>query len=139
MPIEIQAKQINPYLVDVSTVLIDKSSKPLDLNAPKMTNGNKPADGGHLFLFREETDMIRQVDPIAAKYIRRFLGSEEFINNLSRYCLWLKKSTAQDRKPSSEIQRCMEGVKAMGLASPKLPTKKLTETPYLFGEISQTD
>ena len=29
----------------------------------------------------------------------------------------------------------MEGVKIMRLASPKLPTKKLAETPYLFGEI----
>jgi hypothetical protein len=33
----------------------------------------------------------------------------------------------------------MEGVKAMRLASPKLPTKKLAESPYLFGEIRQTD
>ena len=114
-------------------MLIDKRSRPLDLNAPKMTNGNKPADGGHLFLSQEEADVISQVDPIAEKYIRRFLGSEEFINNLTRYCLWLKKSTAQDRKSSSEIQRRMEGVKAMRLASPKLPTKKLAETPYLFG------
>jgi len=139
VPIEIQTKQINPYLVDAPTVLIDKRSKPLDLNAPKMTNGNKPTKGGHLFLSQEEADVISKVDPIAEKYIRRFLGSEEFINNLTRYCLWLKKSMAQDRKSSSEIQRRMEGLKAMRLASPKLPTKKLAETPYLFGEIRQTD
>ena len=139
VPIEIQAKEINPYLVDAPTVLIEKRRKPLCVDAPEMTNGNKPTDGGHLFLSQEEADVISQVDPIAAKYIRRFLGSEEFINNLSRYCLWLKKSTAQDRKSSPEIQRRMEGVKAMRLASPKLPTKKLAETPYLFGEIRQTD
>jgi hypothetical protein len=32
----------------------------------------------------------------------------------------------------------MELVKAMRLASPKLPTQKLAEMPYLFGEIRQT-
>jgi hypothetical protein len=105
-------------------VLIEKRSKPLDLKAPKMIYGSKPTDGGHLLLSQEEADAIRQTDPIAAKYIRSFLGSEEFINNISRYCLWLKDSTAQDRKMSPEILRRMEGVKAMRLASPKLPTKK---------------
>jgi len=138
-PIEIQAKQINPYLVDAPTVLIEKRRKPLCINTSEMIYGNKPTDGGHLLLSQEEADAIRQTDPIAAKYIRPFLGSEEFINNIPRYCLWLKDSTAQDRKMSPEILRRMGGVKAMRLASPKLPTKKLAETPYLFGEIRQTD
>jgi len=138
-PIEIQAKQINPYLVDAPTVLIEKRRKPLCAGVPEMNFGSKPTDGGHLLLSQEEADAIRQTDPIAAQYIRPFLGSEEFINNLPRYCLWLKNSTVQDRKTSPEILRRMEGVKAMRLASPKLPTKKLAETPYLFGEIRQTD
>ena len=138
-PIEIQAKQINPYLVDAPTVLIEKRRKPLCPLAPEMTLGSKPTDGGHLLLSQKEADAIRQSDLIAAKYIRPFLGAEEFINNLPRYCLWLKDSTSQDRKTSSEILRRMEGVKSMRLSSPKLPTKKLAETPYLFGEIRQAD
>jgi hypothetical protein len=105
---------------------------------PEMTKGSQPTDGRHLLL-SQEADVIRQTDPIAAKYIRPFLGAEEFVNNLPRYCLWLKDSTAQDRKMSAEILRRMEAVKVMHLASPKLPTKKLAETPYLFGEIRQKD
>ncbi|MDD5461963.1 MAG: hypothetical protein PHG00_10100 [Methylococcales bacterium] len=138
-PIEIKAKQINPYLVDAPTVLIEKRRKPLCAGVPEMTKGSQPTDGGHLLLSQGEAEAIRQTDPIAAKYIRTFLGSEEFINNLPRYCLWLKNSTAQDRKSSLEILRRMQGVKAMRLSSPKLPTKKLAETPYLFGEIRQKD
>ena len=113
--------------------------KPLCAGVPEMTKGSQPTDGGHLLLSQEEADAIRQSDPIAAKYIRPFLGAEEFINNLPRFCLWLKDSTAQDRKTSSEILQRMEGVKAMRLASPKLPTKQLAESPYLFGEIRQAD
>ena len=138
-PIETQAKQINPYLVDAPTVLIEKRRKPLCVGVPEMNFGSKPTDGGHLLLSQEEADAILQTDPIAAKYIRPFLGSEEFINGVERYCLWLKDSTAADRKASPEIQLRMQAVKAMRLASRKLPTQKLAELPYLFGEIRQSD
>ena len=60
---------------------------------------------------------------------------DDFINGIERYCLWLKDSTAQDRKLSPEIQRRMLSVKAMRQASTKTATQKLAETPYLFGEI----
>ncbi|MDP3837819.1 MAG: hypothetical protein Q8Q54_02745, partial [Methylococcales bacterium] len=48
-------------------------------------------------------------------------------------------STTNDRLNSPEIKKRMELVKVMRLASPKVPTQKLAETPYLFGEIRQTD
>ncbi|MDP3333856.1 MAG: hypothetical protein Q8S55_18025, partial [Methylococcaceae bacterium] len=138
-PIEIKATQINPYLVDAPTVLIDKRTKPLSPNAPEMTNGSKPTEGGNLLLSQAEADSIRQNDPIASKYIRLFLGSEEFINNLPRYCLWLKDSTAHDRINSPEIQRRMIAVTKMRSASTDKETQKDVATPYLFQKIRQTD
>ncbi|MCX7067149.1 MAG: hypothetical protein NTW85_05600 [Methylococcales bacterium] len=138
-PTEIKATQINPYLVDAPTVLIDKRTKPLSPNAPEMTNGSKPTEGGNLLLSPEEADNIRQNDPIAANYIRPFLGSEEFINNLPRYCLWLKDSTATDRMNSPEIQRRMAAVIKMRLASTDKETIKDAAIPYLFQKIRQTD
>ncbi len=138
-PTEIKATQINPYLVDAPTVLIEKRRKPLSPDVPEMIFGSKATDGGHLLLSQEEADSIRENDKIAAKYIQPFLGADEFINNLPRYCLWLKDSTANDRLNSLEIKNRMEQVKTMRLASPKVPTQKLAETPYLFGEIRQTD
>ncbi len=138
-PVRIAAKQINPYLVDAPTVLLDKRRKPLWDAAPEMVKGSSPTDGGHLLLSPEEAEAIRHCDPVAAKYIRPFLGADEFINNLPRFCLWLTNSTAQDRKDSPEIQHRMQAVAAMRLASPKVPTQKLAATPYLFGEIRQTN
>ena len=138
-PTEIKAAQINPYLVDAPTVLIEKRRKPLNENTPEMTKGSQPTDGGHLLLSQEEADEIRKNDPIAAQYIRPFLMGEEFINNLPRFCLWLKDSTGTDRTKSPEIKKRMEAVKKMRLASPKIPTQKLAETPYLFGEIRKSE
>jgi hypothetical protein len=137
IPVSVAARNINPYLVDAPSVLVEKRRKPIYECAPDMVFGNMPNDGGHLLLSLAEADIIRQTDPIAAKYIRPFLGGEEFINNLPRFCLWLKESTAQDRKESPEIQRRIKLVKAMRLASSRETTQKLADTPYLFGEIRQ--
>ena len=138
-PTEIKAAQINPYLVDAPTVFIEKRRKPLNENTPEMTKGTPPTDGGHLLLTQKEADEIRKNDPIAAQYIRQFLGADEFINNLPRYCLWLKESTTHDRINSPELKKRIEGVKKMRLESQREATIKLAETPYLFGEIRQTD
>ena len=138
-PDTITAKNINPYLVDAPIVFIDKRRKPMCAGVPEMIKGSQPTDGGHLLLTPDETEAIRQNDSIAAKYIRPFLGADEFINGLERYCLWLKDSTAVDRKASPEIQQRIKKVEAMRLASPKIPTQELAQTPYLFGEIRQTD
>jgi type I restriction-modification system DNA methylase subunit len=137
--IEIKATQINPYLVDAPTVLIEKRRKPLSPNVPEMIFGNMPNDGGHLLLSQEEADSIRKTDPIAAKYIRPFLMGNEFINNLPRYCLWLKDSTTNDRVNSPEIKKRVALVKKNRLESNREATQKLAETPYLFGEIRQND
>ncbi len=130
---------INPYLVDAPTILIKKRLKPLDEKTPEMIYGSKPAEGGYLLLSLEEVDFIKQNDSIAAKYIRPFLGSKEFINNLPRFCLWLEESTTHDRLASPEIKKRIALVKKMRLASRKVSTQKLAETPYLFGEIRQTE
>ena len=119
--------------------MIDKRRKPLSLNAPEMAFGNMANDGGQLFLSQEEADEIRKNDPIAAQYIRPFLGAEEFLNNLPRFCLWLKNSTGTDRTKSPEIKKRTEAIRKMRSESTREATQKLAETPYLFGEIRQTD
>ncbi|MGI9211865.1 MAG: class I SAM-dependent DNA methyltransferase [Methylococcaceae bacterium] len=135
----INASHINPYLIDAPAAFIEKRRNPLREDTPPMVNGNKPTDGGHLLLSPQEAADIRRDDPIAAKYIRPFLGAEEFINGIERYCLWLKDSTASDRKASPEIQRRIESVKAMRLASSDAQTQKDAATPYLFQKIRQTE
>jgi hypothetical protein len=138
-PIEIKVEQINPYLVDAPIVLIDKRRKPLSSKTPEMTFGNMPNDGGHLLLSKEEADDIKKRDSIAAKYIHQFLGADEFINNLSRYCLWLKNSSSDERIKSPEIKRRVAKVEKMRLESLRETTQELANRPFLFGEIRQTD
>ena len=135
----IRTKRINAYLIDASAVFLQKRSKPLSNEIAEMVYGSKPTDGGNLLLSEAEAQHIRNTDTIAAKYIRDFLGAEEFINNLPRHCLWLTDCTKQDIENSPELKNRLAAVREMRLASTKIPTQKLANVPHLFGEIRQTD
>ena len=133
----VSARRINGYLVDGPAVFIDKRRKPL-CNVSEIAFGNMPNDGGHLLLSPAEAQILRTSDAVAAKYMRQFLGADEFINKLDRYCLWLADSTLEERQASPEINRRTQAVQAMRAASTRAATQKLAEVPHLFGEIRHT-
>ncbi|WP_448252540.1 DNA methyltransferase [Ottowia oryzae] len=135
--VESVVSRLNPYLVDAPTVLLDKRRKPLHGDVPEMVKGSQPTDGGHLLLSAEEAGHIRATDTVAARYIRPFLGAEEFINNTPRFCLWLVDATSADKVASPELKRRLAGVRAMRSQSTKASTRTLASTPHLFGEIRQ--
>ena len=85
-PIVMDASNINPYLVDAPDLVIDKRRTPL-CAVPEIVFGSMPNDGGHLLLSTQERDKLLAVEPKAKQWIRRFLGADEFINNLDRWCL----------------------------------------------------
>lgn len=134
---EIKATQINPYLVDAPVVLIDKRRKPMQAWVQEMASGGKPTEGGNLLFDAAEAEHIRATDPVAAKYIRPYLMGDEFLNNIPRFCLWLKAATSVDRATSPVIKQRTAAVRAMREASSKEATRKLADSPHLFGEIRQ--
>ena len=79
---------INAYLINAENIFIESRKVPI-CNVAKMTTGNRPADGGHLIIEADEYDSFITQEPGAKKYIRRLSGSEEYINNKQRWCLWL--------------------------------------------------
>lgn len=50
-------------------------------------------------------------DPIAAKYVRKYLGAEELIHNKKRWCLWLVDSAPDERRNSPILRKALERVK----------------------------
>lgn len=131
---EIQVKNINPYLIDAPDLVISSRSKPI-CDVPKIVFGNMPNDGGFLLFNNEEKDEFLINEPKANKFIRLFVGSQEFINGENRWCLWLKNASPSEWRILPEIVKRVEAVKQYRLSSTREGTRKLSETPYLFGEI----
>jgi len=132
------AGNISPYLIDAPNIFVESRSKAL-CDSPDVVWGSKPVDGGNLIIEAKDYDDFVNKEPAAKPYIRKFVGAEEYINNLPRYCLWLKGITPAALLKMPLIIERVERVRQMRLASTKAATRKSADTPTLFQEIRQPD
>ena len=130
--------QISPYLIDAPITFINSRTNPL-CNVPKITNGNKPVDGGYLFLSPDEKDELIQNEPESKKFVRRVYGAEEFINSKERYCLWLRDISPKELNKLPMIKKRVQQVREFRLKSTKAVTVKSADSPTLFQQIRQPD
>ena len=129
---------INFYLIEAPDVFVESRKKPI-CDVVDMVYGNKPTDGGYLFLTEQEYEELKTKDPIALKYVRKILGAEEFINNKARYCLWLVGISPAELRSSAFVRTRVEKVREFRLSSSKEATRKSADTPTLFQEIRHPD
>ena len=136
-PHEVKVENINPYLVDFKNIFINSRTEPI-CKVPKMKFGSMPNDCGYLLLNskKEKNDFIKK-EPNSKKFIKRFVGGEEFINNEKRYCLWLTDISPKELKKMRFVMERIKKVKEYRLNSKREATVKLADTPYLLGEIRQ--
>ena len=129
---------ISPYLIAGSNLAVAAREQPL-CNVSKMVYGNKPVEGGNLILTTEEKDNLIAREPQSAKWIKKLLGSDEFLNGKQRWCLWLTDLTQEDLDSLSEkhplVAERVEKVGAVHLASKKAATVQKADIPHLFDEI----
>ena len=132
------AKDINPYLIDGPTVLIENRGKGI-CDAPPIMYGSMPIDDGHLILSSEDVDLLLTENKDNNKFIRKYLGGAEMLRNTDRWCLWLKDISPKEIQTSKFIMERLKAVKEFRNGSNRPQTKILADTPALFGEIRQPD
>ncbi len=132
------AQNIHPYLIDAPITFIERRTKPL-CDVPPMKRGNQPTDGGNLIIEAEDYDDFIRREPDAKRFIKKLTGSEEYINNKERYCLWLVNASPADIRKMPEVMKRIEAVRKMRLASSFEPTRKLADTPTVFREQMNPD
>ena len=120
-------------------MFIDSRSSVLDTQTNPMVFGSMPNDGGNLIIEENEYAAFLQQEPEAKRYIRPFLGAEEFINNKKRYCLWLLNAEPQHLKKCPLIVARIQKVREHRGGSSREATRKLAQTQSLFGEIRQPE
>ena len=128
----INVKHISPYLKELPDILVKARTKPL-LDIPKMVTGNRPADGGALILTPQEKDEFIAKEPKAQKWIKHFVGAQEYLRNKQRYCLWLVGIGPRELNEMPLVKRRVEMCKQNRLQG--APDRiKLAQTPWLFRE-----
>ena len=128
-----KVENINAYLVEAPDIFIESNKLPL-CDVPKMTTGNRPADGGHLIIEAAEYDEFVKKEPTAHKYIKKLTGAAEFINNKKRYCLWLVGVSPTELRKMPEVMKRVELCRNDRLNATDAGRRKLADTPTLFRE-----
>ena len=134
-PKALKVKRINAYLMDSDAVFIERMQEAI-CDVPKMCFGNMPADGGHLIIEENEYEAFIEAEPEAKKFIRKFLGADEFINNKKRYCLWLVGAKPEELR---ECPLIMERIAKCKAVREKSSRPHLADTPALFAQITQPE
>lgn len=129
-----EAKNINGYLADARNISIMRRTKPLSNQLPIMAFGNMAMDGGNLLLSPVERDSLIGTHPEAEPFIRRILGSEEYINGDDRYCLWITEDKRSEALAIREISDRVDRVRAKRLSSTDSGTRRKASEPWKFRE-----
>ena len=137
-PLAVAAKNINPYLVDAPDLVLPSRRTPI-CNVAPIVFGSMANDGGNFFLTDQEKQKLLSECPDAAPWIRPFLGAEEFINKIPRWCLWLKDCPPVTLRKMPLVMDRVQRVKTLRSASTRKATQDLAGTPSLFGEIRQPE
>jgi len=132
----VAARNINPYLVDAPDVILANRRQSI-CAVPQIVFGSMPNDGGHLLLTDAEKNELLTKEPSAKKFIRPFMSAKEFLNNESRWCLWLVDIAPNELRQLPEISRRVQAVKKLREASDRPTTRELAAFPTLFGENRQ--
>lgn len=138
-PVLIDAKNINPYLVNADNILIESRKNPL-CSSRSIIRGSIPYDDGHLTLTLDEFNQFSANYPNDVNLIRKYGAAKEMLSNQWRYCIWLHNiSPHLYSKNKFIMQRIQENKQFRESPEVGQSVKSKATTPALFGDIRQPD
>lgn len=128
---------INPYLLSNKVEIIPASKKPIFTNV-NMSLGVYYSKSASLILTKDEKNQLIE-SGIPLKFIKRFLGSNEFIKGLERYCLWISDNELVEAISHPLILQRINSVKKDRLETDDKAVNKLALKSHQFREYRGTE
>ena len=125
-----EVKNINAYLINGGNTIVSKRQTPLS-KLSNIATGNIPYDGGNLILSEDEKAELVLNYPEAANFIKKLSGSYEYINDHTRYCLWIEDTDVSFALQIPPIKIRIEKVKMSRLEGGKI-AKNYAQVPHRF-------
>ena len=131
-----QVDHINAYLTEGPDVFIAKRNNPLCDVSP-MNYGSFALDDGNYTISKTEYDELLKHDPSLKQFLRPFIGAQEMLHAIPRWCVWLKDVPLSLYAKNTVIREKVERVQQWRASSSRKNTVMLADTPMLFAEIRQ--
>lgn len=123
---------INPYLTEHNVDIVTARKTPL-FALISMEYGVYYSKSTGLILSPNEKNMLID-NGLPLRFVRRFLGSIEYISGKERYCLWIAKGEVDEVIQFGDVQNRIERVRKDRLESKDTAVNRLAEKPYQFRE-----
>lgn len=130
---------INHYLVPGGRDVVVTATDTNQAGLPAMVFGSMPRDGGHLLLEAGERDQLMSESPGAERFLRRYMGAEEFLHGRVRYCLWIQDNEVSAAETIPEIARRLDRVRLFREGSKAASTRKHAATPHRFVQLAHEE
>jgi len=125
---------INAYLTAGKDIYLPRISKTIS-SLPEMLWGNKATDGGYLILDSKERDDFLASNPESKKFIKKYIGSQEFIKGIERWCLWISDSELAEAKVIKDVDKRIKNVRKIRLESKAKSTRNSAKISHRFIQI----
>lgn len=127
-PVETQHDWLTAYLFgapeDERLLTIAKRRQPLSATKPLMI-GSKPVDGGYLIFDPSERQRLVDSEPQAEKWLRPYVGAEEYLNGSKRWIASLQDCPPAEIRTIPTFRERLRNVRAWRLG--ELRSKKQDE------------
>ena len=123
---------INPYLTHHNIDLVPARKKPRFTEVP-MEYGVYYSKSAGLILEPSEKSKLAE-EGLPLNFMRRFLGSSEFINGKERYCLWIDDTELLEVSKIPEVRERIAAVKRDRLETDDAAVNKLASRAHQFRE-----
>jgi len=131
-----KVKNINSYLINSHQITIQRTSRSISL-LPLMIKGNQPTDGGNLILsLQEKNELLKQSDN-SSKFIKKYIGSAEFINAKERWCIWIDDDDVFEANGIGYIAERIKEVSKVRSMSSAPSTRNFSKGNHRFLQIQR--
>lgn len=131
------ADSISPYLTKGGVIVEKENKGPISKDLPKMFKGNMPYGKGLLLDPREKNDLVEHY-PEAKQFLKRVIGSQEFIHGEERWCLWITDEQLTAAQSIPPISERIENVRQARLSGDK-SAQKLAARAHQFRETNMPE
>jgi N-6 DNA Methylase len=135
-PTESQHKALTPHLFDAGTVadrhlVVREIARPL-CNVPRLISGTQPIDDGNYIFDAAARAEFLDHEPTAERYLRPYVGSEEYINGRKRWILSLQVASPRDLRAMPLVTERMRKVRRFRAKSKRVSTLAISDYPERY-------
>jgi hypothetical protein len=127
-----EVDHINPYLTNHRINIFQAEKRPKFIKIPMEYGVYYSKSNGLILNVEEKKELLAEGVP--EKFIKKFIGSSEFIKGLNRYCLWLDDEDVECAVSYPSIKKRIDLVRKERLETTDKAVNKLANKPHQFRE-----